>query len=537
MIDLFIRGATIHDGRGGPPTRGDLAVSAGRIVTAGSGDVSATTQVIDADGLVLAPGFIDLHSHADCTLPAFPGAINSISQGVTTEVVGNCGYSPAPVSDVPELAMELARQTAAIGPDLDWSWSSFGSYLDRLDAVRPAHNVIPLVGHGALRIAAFGMADRPASLAEIARMRQGLAEALDAGAWGMSTGLVYPPGAYAARGEIVAVGEELRSRDALYASHIRNEADDLGEAVDEAIAIGGALGTRVEISHLKSVGTRNHGQIRRALDRIDAARASGGRVTFDVYPYTAGSTMLTQLLPPWLQDGGRDALIARLHIDEVRVRLRHELATGLPGFTNYGVAGGGWDRIMISSVRDPRLREAEGRTVAALAAGRDVDPLDLVFELLIADRAETVMIVFVMDEADVQEALSHPAAGIGSDLLLVTSDTARVHPRTYGTFARILGRAARGEGPLDLATAIRRMTGQTAAMLGLADRGTITPGAVADLVVFDPERVRDASTYEHPTRLAEGIHAVVIGGRMAVQDGQVVARDLGRVLRRGRRLD
>ena len=493
---------------------------------------AAGTRIVDADGLVLAPGFIDLHSHADCTLPAYPGAINSISQGVTTEVVGNCGYTPAPVSPVAELANELHLQTQAIGPDLDWSWSSFGSYLDRLDAARPAHNVVPLAGFGALRIAAMGMADRPATPDEVAHMRAGLAEALDAGAWGMSTGLVYPPGAYATTDEIVAVGEELRGRDALYASHIRNEADELGEAVDEAIEIGRRLGVRVEISHLKSVGLRNHGKIGRALERIDAARAAGGRVAFDVYPYTAGSTMLTQVLPPWLQDAGQDELIARLRSPQVRARLRQELDTGLPRFANYSAAGGGWHGIMIAAVLNPALRWAEGRTVAELAAERDLDPLEFVFELLIEDRAATVMIIFVMDDIDVRAALANPAAGIGSDLLGVTSDTARVHPRTYGTFARILGWAARGEGPIDLAEAIHRMTGKTAAMLGLADRGRIAPGAVADLVLFDPARVRDTATYAEPTGLAEGIEAVLLAGDFALDRGEVVARDRGRVLRR-----
>ncbi len=280
MIDVLIRGATVHDGTAAVPRRRDVAVADGRITSPDRDAVTRRTRLIDADGLVLAPGFIDLHSHADCTLPAYPGAINSISQGVTTEVVGNCGYTVAPVSPVAERATELRLQTAAIGPDLDWSWTTFGSYLDRLDAARPAHNVIPLVGFGALRIATMGMADRPARPAEIAAMRAGLADALDAGAWGMSTGLVYPPGAYAATDEIVAVGEELRGRDALYASDIRNEGDDLGDAVDEAIAIGAALGVRVEISHLKSVGLRNHGPDRSGprADRRGAGRRRPGDV-------------------------------------------------------------------------------------------------------------------------------------------------------------------------------------------------------------------------------------------------------------------
>ena len=532
MLDVLFRGATIHDGLGSRPRRGDVAVAGDRIVAPDSDQVGSRTRIIDADGLVVAPGFIDLHSHADCTLPAFPGAINSISQGVTTEVIGNCGYTPAPVSPIAERAAELRLQTGAIGPDLDWSWTSFGSYLDRLDAARPAHNVVPLVGFGALRIAAMGMADRPATAAEVAHMQAGLDDALDAGAWGLSTGLVYPPGAFATGDEVVAVGRGLSTRDALYASHIRSEGDDLVEAVDEAIAIGSALGVRVEISHLKSLGVANHGRVGLALERIDRARATGGRVTFDAYPYIAGSTMLSQILPPWLHDAGQEDLIVRLRSADVRARIRRDLETGLPRFANYSVSSGGWDKVMIAAVQDPALRWAEGRTVAELAATRDTDPLEVVCDLLVDDRAATVMIVFMMREDDVDEVLAHPAAGIGSDQLGVTSDTARVHPRSYGTFARILGLAARGEGPLDLATAIRRMSGQSAATLGLVDRGRVAAGAIADLVAFDPSRVSDASTYADPTALATGIETVLIGGEFALDGGQVVDRGLGRVIRR-----
>jgi N-acyl-D-aspartate/D-glutamate deacylase len=530
-IDVVFRGATIHDGSGGPPRTGDVGVAAGRIVAVDPDSIGPATRRIDAGGLVLAPGFIDLHSHADCTLPAFPGAINSISQGVTTEVIGNCGFSPAPVSPIPERANELRLQAGAIARDLAWDWTDFGSFLARLDQARPAHNVVALVGHGTLRVAAMGMDDRAPTSEELGAMRGDLDRALASGAWGMSTGLVYPPGTYAATDEVIAVGEALRSRDAIYASHIRNEGDELPVAIDEALEIGRALGMRVEISHLKSAGIRNHGGIGRALERIDAARAEGVRATFDMYPYTAGSTMLTQALPPWLEDGGMEQLIERLASSEVRARVRRELEKGLPGFPNYAIASGGWQNLVIATVGDPSLRWAEGRSIAELATERGVDPLDLTYDLLVADRAATVMIIFMMADSDVRAAIAHPAAGVGSDQLGVTSDTARGHPRCYGTFARLLAWAARGDGPLDLADTIHRMTGHAADVLKLPGRGRIEPGAVADLVAFDPSRVRDAATYAEPTRLAEGIEHVLIGGSFALDGGVVVARDLGRVLR------
>ncbi len=530
---LLIRGATIYDGTGAPAVRGDVTVVSGLIhVVGGRQERPSGARVIDADGLALAPGFIDLHSHADFTLPAYTDAINSLSQGVTSEVIGNCGYSPAPLSEERAFAREWPEVTHGLGPDLDWSWRTFGEYLGALDRAKPAVNCIPLVGFGALRVAAMGMADRPASPAEITRMRAGLAEALASGAWGMSTGLVYPPGAYAATDEIVSVGQELTATHALYASHIRNEADDLLAAVDEALEIGRALGVPIEISHLKAAGRRNHGRVADATARIADERRRGTDVHCDAYPYDAGSTFLSQLLPPWLHDGGVDALVERLRSEEVRRRVRRELDTGLPGWPNLLGAAGGWDRILIASVGRRDLASAEGQTVADLAAARGEDPLNWTLDLLIADRGAPVMIVTMMDFADVETALAFDATGIGSDQLGVTSASARVHPRCYGTFARILGRYVRERGLLTPEAAIHKMTGLPADVLHMTDRGRIVAGTVADLVLYDPATIGDEATYENPTRRARGIEWVFLAGRPAVHHGDLAAPNLGQVIRR-----
>ena len=530
---LLIRGATIYDGTGGPATRGDVTVVSGRIhVVGGRQERPSGARVIDADGLALAPGFIDLHSHADFTLPAYPDAINSLSQGVTSEVIGNCGYSPAPLSEERAFAREWPEVTHGLGPDLDWSWRTFGEYLGALDRAKPAVNCIPLVGFGALRVAAMGMADRPASAAEIARMRAGLAEALASGAWGMSTGLVYPPGAYAATDEIVSVGRELTATRALYASHIRNEADDLLAAVDEALEIGRALGVPLEISHLKAAGRRNHGRVADATARIADERRRGADVHCDAYPYDAGSTFLSQLLPPWLHNGGVDALVERLRSEEVRRRVRRELDSGLPGWPNLLGAAGGWDRILIASVGRRDLASAEGQTVADLAAARGEDPLNWTLDLLIADRGAPVMIATMMDFADVETALAFEATGIGSDQLGVTNASARVHPRCYGTFARILGRYVRERGLLAPEAAIHKMTGLPADVLHMTDRGRIAAGTVADLVLYDPATIGDEATYENPTLRARGIEWVFLAGRPAIDHGDLAAPNLGHVIRR-----
>lgn len=533
--DLLFRGALVYDGTGAPGRQMDVAVTDGRIVALGN----LTTQepadrVVDAGGLVLSPGFIDMHSHSDLTLPSYPAAPNAVVQGVTSQVVGNCGFSAAPVSGDPALAAQLRAYVSGFGPDLDWTWDSFGSFLDRLDAALPAVNVLPLVGHGALRIAAMGMEDRRSTQRERDAMRALLVDALEAGAWGMSTGIAYVPGVFADVDEIVDVGTALQPADGLYATHLRDEGSNLLPSLDEALAVGQRLGVRVETSHVKAVGRQNHGKVVDALAQIEAGRARGVRIWGDAYPYTAGSTYLSQLLPAWVLEGGVETMIARLCSQETRARVRADLETGLPGWSSRLMAAGGWHNVLIANVGNPGLRWAEGRRVAELAQSRGVDPTDLALDLLIQDRGATVMVTFSMDEADVRYVLGHPVCAIGSDQLGVTSAEKRVHPRAYGAFARILGWAVRDAGILSMEDAIRKMTGLPAEILGLPDRGRIAPGVVADLVAFDPQTVRDEATYEQPTRLASGIECVLIGGAFAVDGGIPVDLHRGRVLRRVR---
>lgn len=530
---LVIRGATVVDGTGASSRQADIVIEGSRIAAVGPGaKVPVAGRVLDGAGLAVAPGFIDMHSHADFTLPAYPGALNSLSQGVTTEVVGNCGYSPAPLADDPTRAAEQQAAGHGLGPDLDWNWRSFGEFMDRLDAARPAVNCVPLVGHGSLRLAVVGAEDRVATVAERDDMGGLLSDALAAGAWGLSTGLVYPPGSYSSTDEIVDVGRALSATGGLYASHIRDETDGLMSALSEAVDIGRRLGVRVEVSHLKAAGLSNHGRASDALALLGEARTTGMRVTQDAYPYTAGSTLLSQLVPPWVHDGGTDALVDRLRSDEARARITAEIATGLEGWPNFFRSTGGPDAIRIAAVADRSLAHLEGLVLADAARRAGTDPLTLVFDTLAADRGATTMILSMMSDADVDAILDDPSTSIGSDQLGVTSAEARVHPRAYGTFVRMLGRWVRERRRLDLPSAIHRMTGLPAGILGLGDRGRIAPGYVADLVMFDPETVDDASTYEAPTLPARGIETVLLGGRFAVDGGRAVDARLGRVLRR-----
>jgi N-acyl-D-aspartate/D-glutamate deacylase len=529
---LLIRGGTVLDGSDAPGVRMDIAIEGSQIVAIGPRASESSTRVLDADGLVVAPGFIDMHSHADFTLPAYPGALNSLGQGVTTEVVGNCGYSPAPVSADPRRAVDQLAACHGLGPDLGWGWRSFDEFLVALGLARPAVNCIPLVGHGMLRLVIVGADDRVATDAELTGMRMLAADALAAGAWGMSTGLVYSPGSYAPTDEIVRVGAALQPVDGLYASHIRDETDGLTDALAEAMSIGLRLGVRVQVSHLKAAGRSNHGRAGEALAVLGEARTAGLRVTQDAYPYMAGSTLLTQLLPPWAHDGGTDELVKRLKSAETRARIVADIGAGMPGWPNYFESSGGPRSIQIAAVANRSLTHLEGLSLAAAAALTGRDPLAVVFDTLVADHGATTMIMSLMGEDDVDAILDDPATAIGSDQLGVTSPSARVHPRAYGTFVRILGRYVRERRRLDLATAVHRMTGLPAQILGLADRGRIAPGHVADLVVFDPETVADRSTYATPTASPRGIEAVLLGGGFAIERGRPVDVGRGEVIRR-----
>ncbi|MGB0113411.1 MAG: D-aminoacylase [Ilumatobacteraceae bacterium] len=531
VTETVIQDTELYDGSGGPPRRTDVLIVDGRIAAVEPGQSTRGREVRPGRGLVLAPGFIDMHSHGDFTLPSYPTAINSLSQGVTTEVLGNCGWSPAPLSASDDHRRgQWSQAGSGFGPDLSWSWTDFGGFLDVLDAAHPAVNCAPLVGHGAIRTAAFGIQDRPPTADELAVMRELLAEAASAGAWGLSTGLVYPPSRFALADEINTLARDVASWGGMYATHMRGDETPLLQAVDEAIGVARETGVRVQISHLKAAGPASHGQVAEALDAIDRAARDGLAVGCDVYPYLAGNTVLTQLLPSWVLVGGVDALIGRLTADDTRRRIRHELQTDQSCYLNQM---GGWEKVMVCAVGNERLKRFEGRFIPEIAAERGTDEATVLFDVLVEDRARTTMVVFLLIDADVDQVLDHPCAVIGSDGLGVVSATSRVHPRAYGSFARVIHRAiAKGGGALS--DAIARCTGRTAERLGLSGRGLVRPGYIADLVLFDPAVISDQATYEDPTGLASGIDAVYVAGAPAIAEGHVVNSSLGRVLRRPR---
>jgi N-acyl-D-amino-acid deacylase len=526
MLDIRIDGALVIDGTGRAGGRADVGIRGESIAAVGDLSREPAGRVLNASGRVLAPGFIDMHSHSDWRLWGNRRAESKIRQGVTTEVVGNCGFSPAPVTA--EFLDDMRRFALYIPTGMDFAWRSVGEYLRAFDRGGTALNVVQLVGHGTLRVAAMGFARRPATAAELTAMQRMLGDAMEEGAWGLSTGLIYAPGSYATTEEIVEVARAAVRQRGFYASHIRGEGATLLDAVREAIHVGREADLPVQISHVKAAGRPNWGRVADALALIDEARAEGLDVMGDVYPYTASSTSLRTVLPDWALEGGVPEMLKRIEDAATRERIRRELQA--PGQSLVDRIG--WDNIMIAWC--PKRKDAEGRRIAEIAAARKLDPLDAVFELLGDAQGVASMIMFQLDEADVRRALVHPHVMIGSDgSALATAgemSAGKPHPRSYGTFPRVLGEYVREQRLLSLPEAVHKMTGLPARRLGLRDRGQVRVGARADLVVFDPRRIADQATYEEPHRYAVGIDHVLVNGSIVIKDGQHTGSLPGRVL-------
>jgi N-acyl-D-amino-acid deacylase len=490
-LDLALIGGTVVDGTGHPAVRADVGIANGRIVSVGQLDRRAR-RTIDASGLVVAPGFIDVHSHDDLAVVQSPGVEFKVMQGVTSDVVGNCGMGVAPVSPAFRRYYETFL-ASVLGETADFGWATTREYYEVVESAGPSLNVACLVPHGLLRLAVMGMEPRAASDAELVQMKDLLDQALAAGGIGLSSGLIYPPGIFATTEELVELCRVVARHGGLYASHIRDEGDHLLEAVGEAIRIGEEAGVPVEISHHKATGRANWGRVSESLRLIEEARARGLDVTVDVYPYTAGSTVLGVLVA-----GG----------------LRHEENP---------------DQVLIASA--PRHPELEGKTLEALAQMKGVPPLEVARSLLQEDPS-VVAVVFGIAEEDVRRVMRHPAAMFGSDGLPSTGG--KPHPRLYGTFARVLGTYVREKKVLTLEEAIHKMTGLPAAKHRLAGRGQVAPGYRADLTIFDPTSVADLATYQEPRRHPAGIRHVIVNGEVVADDGRHTGKAAGSILRAGR---
>ncbi len=524
--DLIFKNATVIDGSGGPRRRTSVAVSGSSIASIGEIPDQAAAEVLDIAGNVLAPGFIDPHGHSDLTLLAEPSGISKTMQGVTTEVFGNCGQAAAPVTELNRQETGLKRVLLSGGDDLGLTWSSMGEYTERLGAEGLGLNVLPLAGHSEIRSGAMGYEERAPSPDELERMRNLLREALDAGALGMSTGLIFPPSAYADTEEIIELAKILAEHGAMYFSHIRGEDERLLTAIREAISIGERSGAPVQIAHFKAFQSPNWGSVRDGLRLVDDAVERGVNVAVDVYPYVAGMGTLTQPVPDWAQEGGKEEMVRRMKDPATRRRIESELRD----------ARWEWDRSIIARMVTRDEGGEFGMSIAEVAAERGVEPEAAAVDLLIREGGQVSIVCYGMDEADVRYTLQHPASMVCSDALAVTPDhslgSGLSHPRFYGTFPRVLGHYARDEGLFSMEEAVHRMTGKTADRLGLAQKGKIETGRDADVVVFDEDEIIDRSTFEDPHQYPAGIEHVMVRGRFVVRDGRPTDQLPGQVLQR-----
>src|SRR5436190_418592 len=527
-FDLLIRGGTVFDGTGRPGEPADIGVRNGHIVEIDPPPDSGAVTIIDAEGLAVTPGFIDIKTHSDFTLPINPKAESKGRQGVTTEVIGHCWFSVAPV--LPGKAQLLADYLSGGAPWLPFREMRFPEYLDTFPAV--AVNTGMLVGHNTLRLMVMGLEDRSPAKRELGEMIALLEDSLRAGALGMSSGLFTPPGSFAQADEIMALCAVLKRHNAGYFTHIRDESNKVMEAVEEAIDIARACGVHTEIVHLKCSGVDNWGKAAQILDKIAAARAAGCDIDCDAYPYAAGANPLKNLLPPWIQIGGKETMLARLALPEVRARIRSEFAEH--GLNNWGRIAS-WEAVQISI--SPRVPQTAGQTVAALATARGCDPIDQICDHLIADGGATRVLITSIDEDDIRTIVRSPTALVGSDGNCVATygivSQGMPHPRFYGTFPRVIGRYVHDERLIPLERAIYKMTGGPAKALKLRDRGLLKVGYRADIAIFDPNDFRDEATYESPHRYPSGGRTtVIVNGTVVVENARHTGATPGTVLRR-----
>jgi dihydroorotase/N-acyl-D-amino-acid deacylase len=530
--DVVITGGRIVDGTGAPWFAADLGVRGDRIAAIGNLKAAVAKTRIDAGGLVVAPGFIDLLGQSEFNVLVDGRAASKITQGVTTEVTGE-GTSIAPMND--RLFADMTDAYRHFGVTMDWR--SLGDYFKRLDErAHPAINLATFVGAGGLRTYVIGKEERPATPAEISRMQGLVAAAMEDGALGVSSSLQYMPDRFASTDELVALASVAAHYGGVYFTHIRSESGLITSALDEAFAVAERAKIPAEIWHLKTAYKPNWGRMPEVLARIESARARGLDITANQYPYTRAANGLDACLPLWAREGGTDRMIARLRNPADRERIKREMEDpASPGWENQWYGSGGGDGILLSAVLDPALRKYEGMTITAIGRQMGKDPRDAVMDLVIADRGNSEVVTSIMREDDVVAALKSPLVSICTDSGAKAEDgplsESKTHPRAFGTFPRILGRYVRDEKVLRLEEAIRKMTSQPAARVHLQDRGILRPGLAADLTVFDPATIRDVATYENPMHYSVGVRYVLVNGRAVVSEGKITGERPGRALK------
>lgn len=531
-FDLVIINGRIVDGTGAPWFVGDVGITGGRIAAIGKLDAASARERIDATGLVVAPGFIDMLGQSEFNVLVDPRAASKIMQGVTTEVTGE-GGSIAPVND----RMMKGREASYRQFGVEQDFRTLAEYFHRLETrSRPAINVATFVGAGGVRDYVIGRDDRPATAAELEAMKKLVAEAMEDGALGLSSSLQYVPDRFASTDELVELAKVAARYGGIYISHQRSESGRIFESLDEVFGIAERAQIPAEVWHLKTAYKANWGKMPEVLDYFEAARARGLDVSANIYPYDRASNGLDACLPLWVREGGTDKMLERLSDPKLRERIREEMADGsITEWENQWYGSGGGAGVLVSSVLDPSLRKWEGMNLVELGRAMGKDPRDAAMDLVIADRGETSCIISIMDESDVRAALAHPLVSIDTDSGARAEDgplsESKSHPRAWGTFTRILGKYVREEKLLTIEEAVRKMTSRASTRVGLWDRGILRPGMAADITVFDPDTIRDVATFEDPNRYSVGVRYVLVNGRPVVSEGKITDERPGQVLR------
>jgi N-acyl-D-amino-acid deacylase len=529
-VDLVLRGGTIYDGSGSAPIVGDVAIDGDSIVAVGDiGGITGAAEV-DVTGRAVAPGFINVLSWATESLIHDGRGLSDLLQGVTLEVFGE-GSSMGPLND----SMKVLMQENQGDVQFDVAWTSLGEYLEYLEARGVSPNVASFIGATTVRVHELGYDNRPPTADELARMRELVREAMREGALGVGSSLIYAPAFYADTDELIALVQAAAEFDGMYISHMRSEANQLLEAVEELITIARESGAPAEIYHLKQAGAENWDKLDAVVERVEAARAEGIRITADMYTYTAGATGLDAAMPPWVQEGGYEAWAARLGDAAVRGRVIREMSTPTDEWENLMLLAGDPERVILVGFRADSLKRHTGKTLAAVASEMEMSPEETAIELVIRDGSRVGTVYFMMSEENVKRQIALPWMSFGSDAGALAPEgvflESNPHPRAYGTFARLLGHYVRDEGVIPLEEAIHKLTALPAENLKLRRRGSLTSGYHADVVVFDPRTIQDHATFEAPHQLSEGVTHVWVNGEQVVRDGEHTGATPGRVVR------
>ena len=539
MYDVKIVNGLIIDGTGNPGYAADVGIVGDQIIAIGDLSDATSRETVDASGKVVAPGFVDMHTHSDLAVLFDPLTNSKIFDGVTTEVVGNCGIGVAPVSEANRQLLIDYLGTRMIGNlpvKIELNWSSMAEYLDYVRRHPPALNVCALLAQGAVRIAVMGFDKQAPTNRQLSEMKSLVAAGMAEGAVGFSSGLIYMPGEFSTTDELAELAKEIKPYQGFYVSHIRNESEGVFDALEEALTIGEKAGVPVHVSHLKVAGQSVWGRSPELLARIDKANQDGVETTFDLYPYTSGMTGLTACMPPWAFEGGVEKLLNRLADAEIRAKIVADVENGIPGWQNLFKAAGGWENITITTVNSEANKHLEGKTIRQIADLQDNDPYNTVFDLLIAEKGKVLIVLLLMAEEDLINILRHPMSMIGSDGMSVSTEGimsfGMPHPRAFGTRARVLARYVREKKVLSLEEAVKKMSYMPAWRLGLPKRGLLRVGYYADAVVFDPDEVRDNAVYSDPKQYSSGFEYVVVNGKIVLANGMHQKVFNGRVITR-----